>query len=360
MQFKSVGERVLKYHESGTAEDYQKMVSIFMVDCPAAAESYDIAMSELVNFHRESGQNYVVTAREDVKRTESLMLVVIALGIAGGISISLYYSISLSRSIQSVSADLSGEALHVTEAAEQITQSSQALSQSALKQASSLEETVATMEQLTSMVSVNSENAKQASALAASTREIALRGEREIKELIESIRSMSEDSKRIADITAVIDDIAFQTNLLALNAAVEAARAGEQGKGFAVVAEAVRSLAQRSAESAKDIASLIGHSVQKIEAGGRQALQGGTVLEEIVSSVKKVADLNSEIASASAEQASGIAQIGRAMNQIDQITQQNAAASTQAAEAADQLLARASSLQENVVDLNVVVSGDSR
>ena len=209
------------------------------------------------------------------------------------------------------------------------------------------------------MVRVNSENAKQAASLASSTRETAIKGEKEIITLIQSIQSISSDSKKIAEITSVIDDIAFQTNLLALNAAVEAARAGEQGKGFAVVAEAVRSLAHRSAESAKSIASLIDDSVKKIDAGSRQANQGGEVLAEIVNAVKKVADLNTEIATASEEQSHGIAQIGKAMNQLDQITQQNAAASEEAAAAAEQLSAEAESLLGNVRVLKKVVSGKS-
>lgn len=355
--FKEVGERVLKHHQGGTAEDREKMMQIFLVDCPAAAEAYDLVMKELVDFQRDAGRDYVAQARGEAKQTDIFMVVVIIFGIFAGISISLYFALKLSKTIQMVSSDLSKEAVHVSEAAEQISESSQSLSQAALRQASSLEETVATMEELTSMVKVNSENARQAASLASSTRDIALRGEKEISTLIASIQGMSADSRKIAEITAVIDDIAFQTNLLALNAAVEAARAGEQGKGFAVVADAVRSLAQRSAESAKDIASLISQSVDKIDAGGRQASHSGEVLEEIVNSVKKVADLNGEIAAASEEQASGIAQIGRAMNQLDQITQQNAAASEQAAAAAEQLLERASSLKSDVLVLDQVVKG---
>lgn len=355
--FKALGAKVIQYYRSGTVEDHSRMMEIFFNDCPQLARAYDEAMTELVAFQIGAGANYVKDAQSTKLETINLMLFIIGLGLVAGFSISLGFSITLSKTITVVAADLAEEAKHVTEAAEQISESSQSLSKASLSQASSLEETVATMEELTSMVRVNTENAKQAASLAVSTREIAVKGEKEIQALIESIQSISSDSKKIAEITSVIDDIAFQTNLLALNAAVEAARAGEQGKGFAVVAEAVRSLAQKSADSAKDIASLISGSVQKIDKSSSQANQSGEVFSEIVTAVKKVADLNGEIATASDEQASGIAQIGTAMNQLDQITQQNAAASEQAAAAADQLSSEADALKGNVVELNKVVSG---
>ena len=357
--FKSLGEKAIQYYRSGSPEDHSKMIEIFFHDCPELAKVYDEAMTNLVAFQRSSGLQYVKEAQTTTARTDGAMVLIIAIGVLAGITISVLFAFSLSKSIAAVSADLADGATHVTDAAEQIAHSSQSLSQAALQQASSLEETVATMEELTAMVRVNTNNAKQAAALASSTRETAINGEKEILTLIQSIQSISSDSKKIAEITSVIDDIAFQTNLLALNAAVEAARAGEQGKGFAVVAEAVRNLAQRSAESAKDIASLIDDSVQKIEIGSKQANLGGEVLAEIVSAVKKVADINVEIATASEEQAHGIAQIGKAMNQLDQITQQNASASEEAAASADQLSSQSESLMGNVLVLNKVVSGNS-
>nr|BFD60355.1 hypothetical protein CKG001_24620 [Bdellovibrio sp. CKG001] len=355
--FKVLGAKVIEYSRSGKPEDHAKMLEIFLYDCPKAAKVYDDAMTNLVAFQRATGGQYVKEARSTTTKTDASMAIIITLGVVAGISISVLFAFSLSKSISTVSGDLAEGANHVTDAAGHIAHSSQSLSQAALQQASSLEETVATMEELTAMVRVNTENAKQAASLASSTRETAIKGEKEITTLIESIQSISSDSKKIAEITSVIDDIAFQTNLLALNAAVEAARAGEQGKGFAVVAEAVRNLAQRSADSAKNIASLIDDSVKKIEASSRQANQGGEVLSDIVNSVKKVADINMEIATASEEQSQGIAQIGKAMNQLDQITQQNAAASEEAAAAAEQLSAEAVSLMGNVRVLNKVVAG---
>lgn len=356
--FKSIGETVLKYYRSGTPEDHEKMMKIFFYDCMEAARNYDEAMTKLVAFQRSNGAQFVKEAQTTNSQTNSAMLVVISVGLLAGLAFGVFFAISLSKAISAVAKELAGGANHVTQVAEQISTSSFSLSQAASQQAASLEETVATMEELTSMVKVNSENAKQAAALASSTREVALKGEKEISTLIESIQSISSDSKKIAEITSVIDDIAFQTNLLALNAAVEAARAGEQGKGFAVVAEAVRNLAQRSAESAKNIAALISGSVEKIERGNAQAHQGGVVLSEIVSAVKKVSDLNSEIATASEEQSHGIAQIGQAMNQLDQVTQQNAASSEEAAAAAKELTVQSETLLGSVGTLNCIVAGE--
>jgi methyl-accepting chemotaxis protein len=207
------------------------------------------------------------------------------------------------------------------------------------------------------MVKVNSDHAKEAAKLSENTQAIASRGEEEIRTLMSSMDEISKDSKKIEEIITVIDDIAFQTNLLALNAAVEAARAGEQGKGFAVVAEAVRNLAQRSAAAAKDITDLIKRSVEKIERGSQQAGQSGQVLGEIVSSVKKVSEINAEIAVASEEQSNGIMQIGKAMNQLDQVTQVNAATSEEAAASAQELSGQANQLTQVVDLLAIAVRG---
>lgn len=263
------------------------------------------------------------------------------------------------NSLKNVSSNLNQAGEQVTAAASLIANSSNSLSNLTTKQASSLEETVTTMDELTSMVQLNTENSKQAAHLAVTTREIAVKGEKEIKTLIESFQAISTDSKKIVEITDVIDDIAFQTNLLALNAAVEAARAGEQGKGFAVVAEAVRSLAQRSSAAAKDIAILINQSVNKIQSGNNQANQSGIVLSEIVNAVNKVAELNTEIANASQEQSNGITQISNSMNQMGQVTQNNAASSADAASAAEDLESQARTLKEAVENLDKIVVGSA-
>lgn len=356
LAFKKIGTQVLQHHKNG---EQDKMLEIFLKDCIEAARVFDLAMGELVKFQKQQGDSFVIEANQTAVNTNNIIFVVIGLGVIFGLAIGALFAVSLSKSIFGVSISLAKEASEVSQAAGQIASSSQSLSQVASEQAASLEETVATMEELSSMVKMNTENAKQAAALASSTREVAVKGEVEIQTLIESIQSISADSKKIAEITSVIDDIAFQTNLLALNASVEAARAGEQGRGFAVVAEAVRSLAHRSAESAKDIAALINGSVEKISRGSRQAEQSGVVLAEIVSAVKKVADLNGEISAASAEQTQGILQIGKAMNQLDEVTHQNAAASEQSAAAAAQLTAQSDSLSGSVEILNKLVNGEN-
>lgn len=352
--FKKIGDEVLGHHSNGNRE---KTLEIFLKDCVEAANVYDNAMGQLVSFQKDQGARFVNDAESTSVKINKIVFLVIGAGLIVGLSSGAFFAVSLVKSIAGVSTSLAKEAVEVSQAAGQISSSSQSLSQVASEQAASLEETVATMEELSSMVKMNTENAKQAAALASSTRDVAVKGESEIRTLIESIQSIAHDSKKIAEITSVIDDIAFQTNLLALNASVEAARAGEQGKGFAVVADAVRSLAHRSAESAKNIAALINGSVEKISLGSHQAEQSGVVLAEVVSAVKKVADLNGEISAASAEQTQGILQIGKAMNQLDQVTQQNAAASEQSAAAAAQLTAQSDSLLGSVEILNKVVKG---
>lgn len=266
----------------------------------------------------------------------------------GPIKTSIAATVSLAKSGQ-----------RVGNSADQIAEESRSLSEATTQQAASLEETVAAIEELTSILKLNTQNAREASTLASTTQEIAIKGENEIRTLIDSIHSIAADSKKVADITTVIDDIAFQTNLLALNAAVEAARAGEQGKGFAVVAEAVRNLAQRSASAAKDIAELIKNSVEKIEAGRTQANQGGVVLSEIVVAVKKVKDISIEIANASEEQSNGIVQIGQALNQLDQVTQKNAGASEESAAIAEELANQSLNLKNNITTLSSVIRGGS-
>lgn len=357
--FKLIGARVLKHYHSGTPEDFAAMNKIFLTECPDSAAKYSKAIDALVAFHKSYGEDSISRARTTAKNMSLFMAMAIIFGVAVGLGAGAFFASRLSNSIKRVSEELASGAHQVEDAAGQISNSSQSLAQASSEQAASLEETVATMEELTAMVKINSENSKQAASLALSTREVAVKGESEIQTLIQSIQAISADSKKIADITSVIDDIAFQTNLLALNASVEAARAGEQGKGFAVVAEAVRNLAQRSAESAKSITSLINESVERIEQGSSQANRGGIVLTEIVNAVKKVADLNSEMATASEEQSNGITQISKAMNQLDQTTQENAAISEEAAAAAEELSAQSQSLLRNVNALESVVSGES-
>ncbi|CAB3946788.1 Methyl-accepting chemotaxis protein I [Achromobacter insolitus] len=216
------------------------------------------------------------------------------------------------------------------------------------EQAASLEETAASMEQLASTVKQNADNARQANQLAASASDVAERGGSAVSEVVDTMQEISASSRKISEIVSVIDGIAFQTNILALNAAVEAARAGEQGKGFAVVAGEVRSLAQRSAQAAKEIKGLIEDSVAKVGAGSQQVERAGATMQEIVASVKRVTDIMGEISAASEEQSSGIDQVNRAVSQMDEVTQQNAALVEEAAAAAGSLQEQAERLVEAV------------
>ncbi|RZJ12775.1 MAG: methyl-accepting chemotaxis protein [Rubrivivax sp.] len=222
------------------------------------------------------------------------------------------------------------------------------LSQRTEEQASNLQQTAASMEQLHSTVSNNADVARQATALANSASSVAAKGGEVVGRVVHTMEDISASSKRISDIIGVIDGIAFQTNILALNAAVEAARAGEQGRGFAVVAGEVRSLASRSAEAAKEIKSLIGASVEKVENGTHLVAEAGKTMEEIVAQVRRVNDLISEIGAATVEQATGISQVNDAVTQLDQVTQQNAALVEESAAAADSLRTQAAMLVQTV------------
>ncbi|MTW33145.1 methyl-accepting chemotaxis protein [Pseudoduganella danionis] len=226
-------------------------------------------------------------------------------------------------------------------------------------QASSLEKTASAMEELTSTVKQNADNAREANQLASAASDVALRGGKVVSEVVDTMSSIDASAKKIVDIIGVIDGIAFQTNILALNAAVEAARAGEQGRGFAVVASEVRNLAQRSAGAAKEIKMLIDDSVEKVGAGTKLVGQAGVTMEEVVSSVRRVTDIMSEIANASQEQSAGIEQVNHSIIEMDAMTQQNAALVEEAAAAAQSLQDQANELAR-VVSIFKLTEGDER
>jgi methyl-accepting chemotaxis protein I, serine sensor receptor len=255
--------------------------------------------------------------------------------------------------VSGVMTTVNGAVESVTSASKEIASGNADLSSRTEQQAASLEETSASMEELTGTVHQNTENARHAAMLAATASETANRGNEVVSQAVGTMREISAGSAKIADITGMIEGIAFQTNILALNAAVEAARAGEQGRGFAVVAGEVRSLAQRAASAAKEIKDLIGASVERVEVGSRQVQEAGNTIDEIVQSVTKVTDLVREIAAASEEQNKGIGQVGQAVTQMDQVTQQNAALVEQAAAAAQSMVDQASSLSAAVAVFKV-------
>jgi methyl-accepting chemotaxis protein len=233
-------------------------------------------------------------------------------------------------------------------ASAEIATGNQDLSSRTEQTASNLQQTASSMEQLTGTVRQSADSARQASQLASSAAEVAARGGAVVSQVVATMEDINASSKKIADIIGVIDGIAFQTNILALNAAVEAARAGEQGRGFAVVAAEVRSLAQRSAEAAKQIKGLIGASVDKVEGGSRLVADAGQTMKEIVGSVQRVSDIIGEITAAASEQSDGIGQVNGAVTQLDQMTQQNAALVEESAAAAESLKEQAVRLAEVV------------
>ncbi len=236
---------------------------------------------------------------------------------------------------------------------QEITQGNTDLSSRTEQQAASLEETAASMEELTVTVKQNAENARQASELAVSASQTASKGGELTTSVVATMDEIANSSKKISAIISVIDGIAFQTNILALNAAVEAARAGEQGRGFSVVAGEVRDLAQRSAEAAKEIKTLIDESVHRVNQGSALVNNAGKTMDELVRSVNQVTDLMAEIASASDEQSRGIHQVAQAVSQMDQVTQQNAALVEQSAAAASALEDKADILVKTVAQFEL-------
>ena len=254
-------------------------------------------------------------------------------------------------------ARLVGSVRQITEsvsaASGEIARGNQNLSERTEQQASSLEETAASLEELTTTVRQNVDSARQATQLASAASGAAGKGGQVVGRVVETMDGITGSSKKISEITAVIDSIAFQTNLLALNAAVEAARAGEQGRGFAVVASEVRNLAQRSAAAAKEIKALIEESVQRVQSGSQLVAEAGAAMREIVGAVKQVTEIIDTIAIASQEQSGGIDQVNQAMSQIDGVTQQNAALVEEAAAAAASLQDQASQLTSAVVAFKI-------
>ena len=314
-----------------------------------------------------------------------VMLVVCALGIAGAIAFSRTVVNPLDNAVRVSQAVASGDltvarqvqgkdeialllnALHdmqislshvvsnvrnnadsVAAASTEIAQGNNDLSARTEQQASALEETSASMEELSSTVQANAENARTANQLAVSASTVAVQGGDVVAEVVTTMKGINDSSKKIADIISVIDGIAFQTNILALNAAVEAARAGEQGRGFAVVASEVRNLAQRSADAAKEIKTLIHASVERVELGTTLVDKAGATMSEVVSAIRRVTDIVGEISAASSEQSAGVAQVGDAITEMDQATQQNAALVEQSAAAADSLKVQAQQLVQAV------------
>jgi methyl-accepting chemotaxis protein len=327
------------------------------VQLPRDFKLLDDHLEDVLKFHEKYSTVVRTEAHEKTHFVFNLISLMVAFGFFTSMVLGYMISQSLTKTLGAIGGSVHQCGTETRSASQQLSTASHQLSSGSAEAAASLEETVASLEELTSMVKVNSGHAKEANSLSKKSKDSAEKGEQEIHRLISAMNDMADGSKKIENIIAVIDDIAFQTNLLALNAAVEAARAGEQGKGFAVVADAVRTLAQRSASAAKDISNLIKENVDRSLNGASIAEQSGAVLSEIVSNVKKVSDLNNEISSASEEQSRGLEQISQAMNQLDRATQDNAAASEEVAAASEEMASQASQLMSMVLDLQKVITG---
>lgn len=255
---------------------------------------------------------------------------------------------SMRMALRELVQRVQGAAVQMHHVCAEIAQGNADLSDRTENQASALEQTAASMEELSATVRQNADNAQAANALAQNATQIASQGGGVVTQVVANMKDIRASSQRIADIIGVIDGIAFQTNILALNAAVEAARAGEQGRGFAVVASEVRALAKRSADAAKEIKVLITDSVQRVESGSTLADQAGHTMDEVVGAIRRVTDIMGEISAASREQSSGVAQVGQAITHMDQATQQNAALVEESAAAAEGLRQQAQGLLQAV------------
>ncbi len=320
-------------------------------------QDYAKASEDLLRFNADNGDKLALGIDGGAEATTRTVLVLTAVALGAGLVGSVFVVRGTNRILRGVAGQLGAGADQTAAAAGQVSSSSQSLAEGASEQAASLEETSASLEEITSMTKRNAESATQAKCLAAETRVAAETGVGSMDEMKHAMDAIKESSASIAKIVQAIDEIAFQTNILALNAAVEAARAGEAGAGFAVVAEEVRSLAQRSAASAKETAAKIEDSVSRSERGVNISARVAQNFEAIVVKARRVDELVAEIATASNEQQQGIGQVSIAVSQMDKVTQSNAANAEETASASEELSQQAQVMRDSVQDLLRLVGG---
>jgi len=402
-EFKVVGQMVLDYHQSGTPEDKEKIVGIILKECPEAAVNHKVQMEKLIAYEENSAKNAVELAKSTEASTDVVSLWVGLIGVFSGLTIGFVFSNNIVKTISKILVDLNKNAEQLTRASAQIASSSVELSQSAVGQANSLESTSASIEEMSSMVSKNSENAQSTANTSNASHQKAVEGKLVVEKMIHSMNQINTSNnaimiqvdnsneqfsgivkviEKIGSKTKVINDIVFQTKLLSFNASIEAARAGEHGKGFAVVAEEIGKLAQMSGSEAKEINTLLAESVQKVNEivdetrqkvkalidegknivgeGAKVANQCGEVLENIVFNVSSVSTMAAEISTASLEQSRGVQEITNAMTKLDQVTQTNAAGSKNCADAAEELSNQAVVLKSVVAQLAQTIHGEQK
>lgn len=296
-------------------------------------------------------------AQNLAQNVRSFMIIISAIFSVLALGFTALFNTRLNKVFSMLSKDLSQAESNLCFASAEMSKASSSLSSSSVQGAASLEETVASLEEINSQVTLNSDRANTAQKLSLQVRDCSVAGEKQINQLLIAINEIDVSSKKIQDIIGIIDDISFQTNLLALNAAVEAARAGEHGRGFAVVAEAVRTLSQKSANSAREINQLILESSQKTELGVQSANASHTAMREVIVNIEKLTNLNSEIAAASQEQAVGLQQISTATSQLDTATQSNAAVAEEASATAEELNSQSREIHKIVDNFVVIVKG---
>jgi methyl-accepting chemotaxis protein len=318
------------------------------------------ALSDETEYSRRNGVKYTSEALSTGARMKWLTWLLLALSVSLG-SGALYLVVrSLNRTLRQTVSELLEGAGQVASASAQVASSSQALAQGSSEQAASLQETAASSEEISSMTRKNAENSATAATLMIDVDRRVTEGNQTLEEMMQSMQEITGSSDKISKIIKVIDEIAFQTNILALNAAVEAARAGEAGMGFAVVADEVRSLAQRSAQAAKDTSALIVESIMKSNEGSTRLQRVGDVMRAITESTVQVKTLVDEVNLGSQEQARGIQQISKAISQMDQVTQSTAASAEEGASASEELSAQAEAMDHAVRKLSQLVDRDSR
>ncbi len=323
---------------------------------PAFSE-YAKACQAMVDYNEKSGEDASGDIMGSVTSAKEGISIGLFMALTVGAAIGFFLSRSICSVLNRVITGLASGSEQVATASNQVSQSSQKMAEGASEQASSLEETSASLEEMSSMTKLNSENTRQANTMALDTRAAVEKSREAMARMGEAINKIKGSSDQTAKIVKTIDEIAFQTNLLALNAAVEAARAGDAGKGFAVVAEEVRNLAQRSAEAAKNTASLIEESQHNANNGVAVSTEVEAILSQVVERVQSLSAIIGEVSTASDEQSKGIGQIGTAMTAMDQLTQSNAANAEESASASEQLAAQANELGELMQALVAIVKG---